>query len=184
MRPLTREADAIAAPSAGSIEMDAALGRIHKGLTIRRSVLGTGAGGQRRRSQRPVKGIGKCEAASSTRGRSESRPSVGVGGPPNLNPDCEIEGKHRPNKDIEKMLLYWAELPPTTPAPALRLNSRTRVCVCASVCVYFFSFFLSVCLSFFLSSSSSAALGSRREGIKTKARISPNIKSSHSQPSQ
>lgn len=33
-------------------------------------------------------------------------------------------GKHRPNKDIQKMLLYWAELLLTTLALALRLNSR------------------------------------------------------------
>lgn len=32
-------------------------------------------------------------------------------------------GKHRPNKDIQSVLLYWAELQLTSLAPALRLNS-------------------------------------------------------------
>lgn len=68
-------------------------------------------------------------------------------------------GKHRLNKDIQRVLLYWAELQLTTLDHTLRLNSRVLPLPAPPP-------------------------HSEKKGIKTKAYISPNIKSSHSQPSQ
>lgn len=61
-----------------------------------------------------------------------------------------------PNKDIQMVLLYWAELQLTLLAHELRLNSLVFL----------------------------VQLLQHRKEAQTKASISPNIKSSHSQPSQ